>query len=115
MHHLVRPLADFIPGSTPFAFLRHVIRGRILFISAFLSVLALGAQSLETLSAVALRRLVNSISVYLPSTPEALPHLFIGALLFIGCATGGAALSAVFIRVEAGDGDAVGARKDLGG
>lgn len=94
--------ADFTPGLPPLAFLIRTIRGRMLPASVLLGCLALGAQSLDTLSTVVLRRLVNSISAFVPGAADA-PSVMVGAaVLFIGCAAGGAALSAAFIRVEIG-------------
>jgi ATP-binding cassette, subfamily B, bacterial len=93
---------DLTPGLPPLALLFRIIRGRILLASVLLCCLALGAQSLDTLTTVALRRLVNSISAFVPGATNASSVMVSAAVLFIGCAAGGAALSAAFIRIEIG-------------
>jgi hypothetical protein len=51
-----------------------------------LSLLALGAQSLDTMSTVALRHLVNAISGYVPSVDATPSGLLVAAVSFVGCA-----------------------------
>ena len=97
-----RPWPDLTPGLHPLAFLFGALRGRMIPASVLLCVLALGAQSLETLTTVALRHLVNSITAYVPSS-AATPSLLVDAAVsFIAFAAGAAGLSAIFLRVDIG-------------
>lgn len=68
--------------------------------SILLCCLAVGEQSFDTLTAVALRRLVNSISAYVPGTASIPSVLVEAAALFIGFAVVAAGLSAIFVRIE---------------
>lgn len=68
--------------------------------SILLCFLALGEQSFDTLTTVTLRRLVNSISAYVPGTTGTSSLLVDATVLFIGCAVAAAGLSAIFVRIE---------------
>jgi ATP-binding cassette subfamily B protein len=95
-------MIELSPGLSPAAFLFRAIRGRMLCPSALLCCFALGAQSLETLTAVALRGLVNSISDFVPGGTSVPYATMEAAALFIGCAAGAAALSVTSMKIEIG-------------
>ena len=98
-HH--RPDAMvLVPGLRPFAFLSRAIRQRTLFISIGLCLLALGGQVFETLTTVALRHLVNSISGYASAVTAAESQLIVAAALYVGYAAASAGLISVFLRVD---------------
>jgi len=72
----------------------------MLAVSILLCFLAFGEQSFDTLTTVTLRRLVNSISVYVPGTTGTSSPLVEATIFFIGCAVAAAGLSAIFVRIE---------------
>ena len=91
---------ELAPGLRPFAFLFRAVRERILFISMALCLLALGGQAFETLTTVALRHLVNSISDFTSTVAATESQLIVAAVLYIGCAAASAGLIAVFLRAD---------------
>jgi ATP-binding cassette subfamily B protein len=88
------------PGLNPFAFLYALVREQILLVSTGLCLLALGGQAFETLTTVALRNLVNSISVYASATGPAQAQLVVAATLYIAYAAVSAVLISVFLRLD---------------